>query len=79
MKNCAGKLLFPAQSADKSLAEFAPEGANRIRSIFPGDMCGGKNTFRPTNVRNGRLTRKMRALQRAASPSNENASEAVLI
>ena len=39
----------------KSLAEFAPAGANRVLIIFSGDMCVGENTFRLANVRAKRV------------------------
>ena len=35
----------------KSLAEFAPAGANKVQSIFAGGMYVGKNTSRLANVR----------------------------
>ena len=35
----------------KRLAEFAPAGAKKLKSVFSGDMCVGKNTHRPANVR----------------------------
>jgi hypothetical protein len=35
----------------KSLAEFAPPGANKIKSVFSGGMYVEKNTARPVNVR----------------------------
>ncbi|WP_297199211.1 hypothetical protein, partial [uncultured Flavonifractor sp.] len=34
----------------KSLAEFAPAGANKVRSVFPGDMRVGENTSQPASV-----------------------------
>ena len=43
--------------AQKSLAEFAAAAANKIRSVFSGDMRVGKNTHRPANVRAGRKKR----------------------
>ena len=39
----------------KSLAEFAPSGAKKFKSVFGRDMCVGENTSRPANVRTGRL------------------------
>ena len=39
----------------KSLAEFAPAGANKVLTIFSGDMCVGENTFRLANVRAQRV------------------------
>ena len=41
-----------AQRSDcqKSLAEFAPAGANKVLTIFSGDMCVGKNPSRLANV-----------------------------
>ena len=41
-------------SLSKSLAEFAPAGAKKLKSVFSGDMRVGKNTHRPANVRAGR-------------------------
>ena len=35
----------------KSLAEFAPAGANKVKNIFAGGVYVGKNTFRLANVR----------------------------
>ena len=35
----------------KSLAEFAPAGANKVQNIFAGGVYVGKNTFRLANVR----------------------------
>ena len=52
----------------KSLAEFASADANRIKYVFPGDMCVGKNTYQPANVRAVRLWRTASALQQAAAP-----------
>ena len=39
----------------KSLAEFAPAGANKVLTIFSGDMCVGENTSRLANVRAQRV------------------------
>ena len=39
----------------KSLAEFAPAGANRVSIIFSGDMRVGENTARLANVRAERV------------------------
>ena len=41
----------PGQFVEKSLAEFAPAGANKVLTIFSGDMCVGENTLRLANVR----------------------------
>ena len=34
----------------KSLAEFAPAGANKVKIIFSGGVYVGENTFRPASV-----------------------------
>ena len=39
----------------RSLAEFAPAGANKVLTIFSGDMCVGENTLRLANVRAKRV------------------------
>ena len=56
----------------RSLAEFAPAGANKVQSIFAGGVYVGKNTSRLANVRIVRRERTMRALPRAAAFSNES-------
>jgi hypothetical protein len=38
----------------KCLAEFAPLGANKLKSVFSGGMYVRKNTSRLTSVRPGR-------------------------
>ena len=38
-------------TCQRSLAEFAPAGANKVLTIFSGDMCVGENTLRLANVR----------------------------
>ena len=45
--------IYPGCSSDcqKSLAEFAPAGANKVQSIFAGGVYVGKNTSRLANVR----------------------------
>ena len=55
----------------KSLAEFASADANKIEYVFPDDMCVGKNTSQPANVRNVRSRRTFHALQRAAAFSKK--------
>ena len=42
-------------SPKESLAEFAPAGANEVKSVFRRDMCAAENTSRPTSVRFGHL------------------------
>ena len=54
----------PARACGKSLAEFAPAGAKKMKSVFPGDMCVGENTSRPNSVRVGRLRRTASARMR---------------
>ena len=44
-------LHSPGQFVEKSLAEFAPAGANKVQSIFAGGVYVGKNTSRLANVR----------------------------
>ena len=39
----------------KSLAEFAPAGANKVQNIFAGGVYVGKNTSRLANVRAKRV------------------------
>ena len=56
----------------RSLAEFAPAGANKVQSIFAGGMYVGKNTSRLANVR-----AKASALRRAAAFSNESPAKRV--
>ena len=51
----------------KSLAEFAPAGANKVQNIFAGGVYVGKKTFRLANVR-----ALASALRRAAAFSNES-------
>ena len=34
-----------------------PQRRNQVKSVFPGDMCVGKNTSRPANVRAASLRR----------------------
>ena len=51
----------------KSLAEFASADANKIKFVFSGDMCVGKNTLQPANVRAVRFPRTASALQQAAA------------
>ena len=44
--------IFPfGPACRKSLAEFAPAGANRVQNIFAGGVYVGKNTSRLANVR----------------------------
>ena len=62
----------PFSDCQKSLAEFAPAGANKVQSIFAGGVYVGKNTSRLANVRIVRRERTMRALPRAAAFSNES-------
>ena len=46
-----GDQPFRFSDCQKSLAEFAPAGANKVPSIFAGGMYVGKNTSRLANVR----------------------------
>ena len=64
-----------ASDCRKSLAEFAPAGANKVLIIFSGDMCVGENTFRLANVRVVRQRRTASALRRAAAFSNESPTQ----
>ena len=47
----APSMRMTLSDCQKSLAEFAPAGANRVSIIFSGDMRGGENTARLANVR----------------------------
>lgn len=70
-----GRGPAPALPAcQKSLAEFAPAGANQVKSIFPGGMCVGENTSRPANVRAVRLWWTVSALPQAAACSKKRQS-----
>ena len=64
--------LCVLSDCQRSLAEFAPAGANKVQSIFAGGVYVGKNTSRLANVRIVRRERTMRALPRAAAFSNES-------
>ena len=55
---------------EKSLAEFAPAGANKAPIIFPDDMCVGKNTYRLANVRS-KSVRCGEPLSPQTNPSTE--------
>ena len=44
-------ISFGISVCRKSLAEFAPAGANKVQNIFAGGVYVGKNTFRLANVR----------------------------
>ena len=46
-----GDQPFRFSDCQKSLAEFAPAGVNKVQSIFAGGMYVGKNTSRLANVR----------------------------
>jgi len=59
----------------KSLAEFAPAGANNVLIIFSGGVNVGENTFRIANVRVVRRRRTASALRRAAAFSNESPTQ----
>ena len=65
-------ISFGVSVCRKSLAEFAPAGANKVLTIFSGDMCVGENTSRLANVRVVRHRRTASALRRAAAFSNES-------
>ena len=43
LKKGTGKFKPVPSACRKSLAEFAPAGANRVLIIFSGDMCVGEN------------------------------------
>ena len=55
----------------KSLAEFAPAGAKKIKSIFCRGVYVAENTSRPANVRIVRFWRIRSALQRAVAFSKK--------
>lgn len=42
----------------KGLAEFAPAGAKKLKSVFPGDMRVGENTAQAASVGFVRLKRR---------------------
>ena len=67
-----GNQPFRFSDCQKSLAEFAPAGANKVPSIFAGGMYVGKNTSRLANVR-----AKASARRRAAAFSNESPAKRV--
>ena len=54
---CCCKMLRPLKNRGrisvcrKSLAEFAPAGANKALTIFSGDVCVGENTLWLANAR----------------------------
>ena len=60
-------ISFGVSVCRKSLAEFAPAGANKVLTIFSGGVYVGENTLRLANVR-----ALASALQRAAAFSNES-------
>jgi len=51
------------------LLKFAAEAANKIKSVFPGDMCVGENTSKPANVEMAAAGADIEAMQWAASIS----------
>ena len=61
--------MEPFQLIKEGLAEFRPQGRNKIQSIFCRDMRVAKNTSQPANVQIVFHRKTMRALQQAASPS----------
>ena len=54
-KRRAGTPAPPCTARRKSLAEFAPAGANKVQNIFAGGVYVGKNTSRLANVRAKRV------------------------
>ena len=50
-KKRRNRLISALSDCQRSLAEFAPAGANIVQSIFAGGMYVGKNTSRLANVR----------------------------
>jgi len=49
--------------------KFAAAAANKIKSVFPGDMCVGENTSQPAKVEMAAAGADIEAMQRAASIS----------
>ena len=63
----ARKIYFLASSTKPS-AEFSRRGReNKLKSIFSGDMCIGKNTSQPASVESGRPLTRL-CMQRAVTP-----------
>ena len=50
-KKRRNRLISALSDCQRSLAEFAPAGANIVQSIFASGMYVGKNTSRLANVR----------------------------
>ena len=50
IKKAHPKVRQKPRRPSKRLAEFAPAGANKVLTIFSGDMCVGKNPSRLVNV-----------------------------
>ncbi len=48
---------WQARQRFKSLAEFAPGGAKKFKSVFGRDMCVAENTSQPASVESVRLQR----------------------
>ena len=65
----------PSSDCQKSLAEFAPAGANKVKIIFSGGVYVGENTFRPASVEFLRWKRRNYARSRVQSPSNASPAE----
>ncbi len=51
IKKAHPKVRQKPRRTSKRLAEFAPAGANKVLTIFSGDLCVGGNTSRLANVR----------------------------
>ena len=51
IKKAHPKVRQKPRRTSKRLAEFAPAGANKVLTIFSGDLCVGKNPSRLANVR----------------------------
>ena len=62
----ARKIYFLASSTKPS-AEFSRRGReNKLKSVFSGDMCIGKNTSQPASVESGRPLTRL-CMQRAVT------------
>jgi len=76
----SGKLIFNMDkrssrisrlllTVDKVFLKFAAAAANKIKFVFPGDMCVGENTSQPANVEMAAAWADIEAMQRAVSIS----------
>ena len=66
--------LRALSDCQKSLAEFAPAGANKFKSVFRGGVYVEENTFRPESVR---VVRHRRTASARSRPHPSQKSDAV--